>query len=331
VVVPSVELAGLTVKTAVLLDTQLTVRPVRVLLLPSFVVAASGSLPPNTIGVVKAESVTEETGMTVTVTADDPVFVSLVAVIVTGPPAATPETKPFESTVAVTGLLDAQVTVRPVSTVPFKSVRVGVSCCVPPTTSVAEPGLSVTALTGACVTVIADTPVFVSLVAVIVVEPELTAVTKPLASTVAAAGLLELHATARSVTTLPFASLVTTVSCFVGVTPSTRPTVSGVTVTVATGKGLTVIAMVEVFPPADALAVATPGLMAVTTPVDVIDATVGSELDQVTTRLERTTPPLEVTVAANCSDPPTTRDVAPFTIPGPLIWIAATGSGRRIA
>ena len=83
VVVPFVELAGLTVNTDVLLETQLTVRPVRTLLAASLVTAVSDWVPPTTIGVGSDERVTELTGASVTVIADVPVFVSLVAVIVT--------------------------------------------------------------------------------------------------------------------------------------------------------------------------------------------------------------------------------------------------------
>ena len=124
-----------------------------------------------------------------------------------------------------------------------------VSCCVGviPTTRLAEDGVTVTVLTGASVTVIEDVPVFVSLVAVIVVAPAPTAVTRPLASTVAAAVLLEVHVTTRPVSTLPLASLVTAVSCCVDVIPRTRLAEDGVTVTVLTGATVTVIEDVPVF------------------------------------------------------------------------------------
>ena len=72
----------------------------------------------------------------------------------------------------------------------------------------------VTVVTGAGVTVIELVPVLVSLVAVIVTgPPATTAVTRPLASTVATALLLELQVTSRPLSTLPLASLVTAVSC----------------------------------------------------------------------------------------------------------------------
>src|SRR6266404_2065153 len=247
VVVPLVELAGLTVSTAVLLEPQLTVRPESRPPFTSFVTAVSACVPPTTIGVVGAERVTVTTGASATVIKDVPVFVSPVAVIVTGPPAATPVTRPFASTVAVAVLLELHVTMRSVSTLLLASRKVAVSCCVPPTTTLA------------------------------------------------------------------------------GV---------GVTVTVATGIGVTVITTLPVFSPADATIVVEPGLTAASRPVELIDAIVASELDQVTTRFERTCPSPAVSVAVNCSDSPTTRDEAPFTISfsaGPLIVIAATASGVRMA
>jgi len=208
------ELDALTVRTAVLLETQFTVRPDRTLLLASFGVAVSTCVPPTIIGVVGLESVTVATGTRWTVIEDVPVLVSLVAVIVTGPPTATPVTKPVVPTVATEPSLVDQVTVRPVSTLPLTSVRVAVSCCVAPTTKLAVVGVTVTVATGASVTVIEDVPVLVSLVAVIVTgPPAATAVTRPLASTVAIALLLEDQVTVRPVSTLPFESFVTAVSC----------------------------------------------------------------------------------------------------------------------
>jgi hypothetical protein len=211
--------------------------------------------------------VTVFTGAIVTVIDDVPVFVSLVAVIVVVPgPAAV--TSPFPSTVATPGLLDTQVTTRPVSTLPFASFVTAVSCCVGviPTTRLAEVGVTVTELTGAMATVMDDVPVFVSLVAVIVVAPAATAVTKPFASTVAAAGLLDTQVTNRPVSTFPFASLVTTVSCWVGVIPSTKLADAGVTVTVLTGAMVTVIEDVPVFVSLVAVIVVVPAPTAVTRP-----------------------------------------------------------------
>jgi hypothetical protein len=124
----------------------------------------------------------------------------------------------------------------------------------------------VTVATGASVTVIADVPLWPSLVAVIVVLPAPTAVTKPVVLTVAAAVLLETQVIERPVSTLPFASFVTAVSCCVGVIPRTRLAVAGLTVTVATGTGFTVITGVVAFGAASLDAV----IVAVPTPAAVI-------------------------------------------------------------
>src|SRR5205823_8644564 len=107
-----------------------------------------------------------------------------------------------------------------------------------------------------------------SLVAVIVALPAPTAVTSPLALTVAALGLPELQVTVRPERTLLFASLSTAVSCCVGVIPSTRFALAGVTVTVATGAGVTVIVALPVFPSLVAITLAVPAETAVTSPVE---------------------------------------------------------------
>jgi hypothetical protein len=67
-------------------------------------------------------------------------------------------------------------------------------------------GVTVTEATGTFVTVMADVPLFPSLVAVIVAEPAATPVTNPLAETVATAALLVAHVTTRPLRAVPFAS-----------------------------------------------------------------------------------------------------------------------------
>src|SRR5437773_9331521 len=84
----------------------------------------------------------------VTVIADVPLRPSLVAVIVTGPPAATPLTSPLPFTLAIALLLDCQVTTRPVNGLPLASLGVAVSCTVRPTATAPVPGVTVTAATG---------------------------------------------------------------------------------------------------------------------------------------------------------------------------------------
>jgi hypothetical protein len=333
-----------TVAAAGLLELQVTRRPVSVLPFASFVTAVSCSL-----GVIPTTRLADE-GLTVTVATGTELTVivgvvalgadSLVAVIVAVPglTAVTVTVAPLDVlteldtlTESTAGLLETQFTVRPLSVVPPPSSGIPVSTCVPPTTIGVVGAEMVTVFTGASDTVTLDVPVFVSLVAVIVVAPDPTAVTKPLGSTVAAAGLLEIHVTARPVSTFPFKSFVTAVSCWLDDIPTTRLAVDGLTVTVATGTGVTVIATLEAFPPADALMIAEPGASAVSKPVELTDAIVSSLLDHVTTRFERTRPLAAVKVAVNWSDSPATRVTAPFTMSEPLIVIPATSSGVRIA
>jgi hypothetical protein len=108
-----------------------TVLPVSVTPLASFVVAVSCTVCPTFTLAVGGETLTVATGTTAaaTVTADVPLFPSLVAVIV-AEPAATPETRPVDDTVAIDVLELDQVIVRPVSVLLFASFVVAVSCTV---------------------------------------------------------------------------------------------------------------------------------------------------------------------------------------------------------
>src|SRR2546425_6734923 len=147
-----------------------------------------------------------EDAAAVTVMADVPLTVSDVAVIVAAP-VVTPLTSPLPVTVATAGLLDAQLTVRPVRVLPFASLRVAVSWTVWPVGTEAGAGVTVTDATGAggggAVTVIAAVPLFPSLVAVSVAAPTATPVACPAPFTVATAGLLLDHVTVRPPSGLP--------------------------------------------------------------------------------------------------------------------------------
>src|SRR5437867_7343377 len=151
----------------------------------------------------------------VTVISDVPLWPSLVAVIVTGPPAATPLTSPLPFTLAIAVLLDCQVTTRPVNGLPFASLGVAVSCNVLPTATLPDAGVTVTEATGTGVTVMDAVPLWPSLVAVIVAAPATSPLTSPLPLTVATAALLLDHDTTRPDNRLPFASLGVAVSCTV--------------------------------------------------------------------------------------------------------------------
>src|SRR5437870_3836413 len=114
-----------TVATAVLLDAQVTVRPASALPLASLGVAVSCTVWPVETEADAGATATEATGTCTTVMADVPFCPSLVAVIVAAP-ASFPVTSPLALTVATAVLLDAQVTVRPDSGLPFASLGVAV-------------------------------------------------------------------------------------------------------------------------------------------------------------------------------------------------------------
>ena len=155
---------------------------------------------------------TEATGTGLTVIAAVPLFPSLVAVIV-AEPVATALTNPLTETVATVALLLVQVTVRPLKGLPLASSGVAVSCCVAPTMSVADGGLTATEATGTALTLIAAVPFFPSLVAVIVAEPGPTALTSPLPSTVATPAALDVQSIVRPESGFPLASSGVAVSC----------------------------------------------------------------------------------------------------------------------
>src|ERR1041384_3775229 len=247
----------LTVATAVLLLAQVTTRPVSVLPAESFVTTDSCCVLPTLMLADAGLTVTVATGTGVTVVAAVPLLPALVAVIV-AEPTATAVTRPLLFTVAIAVLLLDQVTTRPVSVLPAASFVTADSCWVVPTLTLADAGLTVTDATGTSVTVMAAVPLLPSLVAVIVAEPAATAVTRPLASTVATAVLLLDHVMTRPVSVLPVESLVTADSCCEP--PTTMVGDAGLTVTDATGRTMTVIAAVPLLPSLVAVMVTEPAL-----------------------------------------------------------------------
>src|SRR6267378_4664679 len=132
--------------------------------LASLRVAVSCTVWPTCTLALGGVTVTEATGTAVTVTLAEPLCPSLVAVIVTGPPAAAPVTSPVPLTLAIVVLLDCQVITRPANGLPFASFGVAVSWTVAPTATLAEAGVTVTEATGTGVTVMDDVPLWPSLV-----------------------------------------------------------------------------------------------------------------------------------------------------------------------
>src|SRR5213592_4503796 len=204
----------LTVATEVLLLDQLTVRPDSGLPLASLGVAVSCTVEPTDTVAEAGATLTEATGTCTTVMADVPLCPSLVAVIV-AVPATLPVTSPLQLTVATVVLLLTQVTVRPVSGLPFASFGVAVSWTVLPSFTEADAGVTVTEATGTFETVTLAVPLCPSLVAVIVAEPATLPVTSPFELTVATDVLELAHVITRPDNGLPFTSLGVAVSCAV--------------------------------------------------------------------------------------------------------------------
>src|SRR2546426_894315 len=157
-----------TVATGVLLLAHVTERPVRMVPLASRRVAVSCCVCPAGTLADAGLTVTDATGTPLTVMLAVPLCPSLVAVIVTGPPAATPLTSPLPFTLAIALLLDCQVMTRPVNGLPLASRGVAVSCTVAPCWTLADAGVTVTDATGTFDTVTTAVPLCPSLVAVIV-------------------------------------------------------------------------------------------------------------------------------------------------------------------
>jgi hypothetical protein len=292
---------------------QSTVRLVSARPLESTSVAVAWVVCPEMIELAARERVMVATGACVTVSCALPLFPSVTAVaVMVVVPTAIAVTTPCVSTVAMPVLLELHVTARPVRTPPLASRVVSVACALP--TAVIEPGVRLTATvaTGATETLMAAVPLFPSLLAVIVVVPASTAVTRPFASTLAIAGWLELHVTTRPESRPPLPSLVVAVSCRVGLIPTMRLTVGGFTETLATGTRSTLITGVDALAAdsLDAVIKAAPIPVAVTftiAPLGVLtelealsDSTAGSLEIQFTVRPERLSPAASLGVPVNC-------------------------------
>src|SRR5213080_2092251 len=272
-----------------------------------------------------APTSTYDAAAAVTVRADVPVTVSDVAAML-AVPAVTPLTIPLPVTVATAVLFDAQATVRPVSVLPFASLRVAVSWTVWLVGTEAGAGVTVTEATGAgagAVTVMAEVPLLPSLVAVIVAEPAVTPVTSPLPPTVATALLLLAQVTVRPLSGFPFASFGVAASCTVW--PACTDAVAGLTVTDATGTVLTVIVAVPPCPSLVAVIVAEPAVTPVTSPLPLTVATAGLLLDQVTVRPPSGLPNASRVIAAYCAVCPT-----PIVAVAGVTLTDATGSGHPV-
>src|SRR6266567_243891 len=162
-----------------------------------------------------------------------------------------------------------------------------------------------TSVTGgaAAGTVIAELPLFPSLVAVIFAEPVATPVTSPLPFTVATPGASVDQVIALPESGLPLASSGVAVSCCV--VPMNTEADAGLTLTDATGTGFTMIAALALFPSLVAVILAEPTPAAVTRPLAFTVATLAASVDQMIARPESGLPLASSGVAVRCSVPPT--------------------------
>jgi len=306
----TIPVVAFTVATDAALVDQVTTRPPSTLLFASVVTADIASVAPTKRFAPVGDGVTFATGIAETVIVAVATLPSLVAVIV-AVPADIAVTVPPVLTVATPGVSDVHPIMRPLSTLPFASLRVAISVVALPTTILAVVRSSVIVATGASDTPTADVALCPSLVAVIVVLPGPTGVTTPADDTVATVGTLDVHVTTRPVNTFPLPSLVTAVS--VAVAPPTRSVVLvGVTVMDATGTFDTVITAVPLLPSLVAVIVAVPGATAVTTPLlDTVAMAVALDV-QVTTR-------------PDTSVPFASRNVTERVLVPPMMILAVTG------
>src|SRR4051812_47055207 len=165
-----------------------------------------------------------------------------------------------------------------------------------------------TASTGTGVTVTVAEPFTPSLVAVMLAVPGATLETSPFASTVATAALELDHEMARPASVLPIPSRSTATACVL--CPVVRLGALSVTVTAATGCGLTVSDAAPVTPSLVAEIDALPGATAVTRPDELTVATALLELDQTTDRPVSADPVLSRRRAVACVVEPATRSDA---------------------
>src|SRR6266498_1021208 len=157
--------------------------------------------------------------------------------------------------------------------------------------------------TGAAATLTPALPLCPSLVAVIVAEPAVRPVTRPLDLTVAIEPLLLCQLTTRPERVLPLASFGVAVSCCV--CPTRMLAVAGLTATDATGTGVTVTAALPLCPSLVAVIVADPATFPVTSPLVLTVATAVLLLVQPTVRPVRVLPPASFGVAVSCTVCPT--------------------------
>lgn len=156
-------------------------------------------------------------------------------------------------------------------------------------------------------------PVLPDTLAVIVADPDATALTTPLVDTVATAAFDVDHVGVPILTGLPAASRPLADAWVVCPTDSTPDASDTDTVASVPPTGFTVSASEPTTPSLVALITAVPADTAVTTPDDDTDATLGAELDHVIARPLSTSPWPSFGVAEKVAVWPTFNDVFPLT------------------
>src|SRR5580704_12491034 len=225
------------------------------------------------------EMTTALIGTACTVNATAALAAPLVAVIVSTP-TFTPVTTPFASTVETAGFDDDHVMARPVSTLPAESWVVADSCVESWTITEGFDGAITIFLTGTRLTVTLPVPLALPELAVMVTVPRALASTRPAWSTGAIVVSLLDHTTVRPVRTLPDASFVVSVNW--NASPTRSVTEGGATMTFATGTETTMTraGCVGETPAVLASMLTAPTATAVTLPLWVTLAIVGSLVDQ---------------------------------------------------
>jgi hypothetical protein len=153
-------------------------------------------LVPVTSAIEPGVTVTDATGVAVTVIVALALLPSVAAVMV-AEPTDIAVTTPLADTVATLGLSVAHSIARSASVISAASFATAFSCCVDPSTRVNEETSRRTDETGTRRTVNVALPDTPSLVATMFVVPGDTAVTTPVLETVAIPPFSELHTTAR--------------------------------------------------------------------------------------------------------------------------------------
>ena len=272
---------ALTVATVARSVVHVTVRPLSTAPEASATRATSAAVSRTARVCAAGLTVTVATGTAETVMRDVADFPSLVAVMVAAP-GAMARTIPADETLATAGALVVHETVRPGSTLPAESRTEAASVREAPASRVTVVGETITDAAATGRTATSAVPLAPPDVAVIVVLPTPTVVTRPILSTVATVALAERQAMGRAESSAPVASRSSAVST--ADSPSCFVDVAGETVTSATARAETVTGTSADLPPLLTAICACPGATEVTSPVWVTVTTVGFETDQNTGR-----------------------------------------------